>query len=756
MARKTVVVIRSMKAYNDAIPFGQGNVVCVIPDARDIGVQLYANDCGSAFFTLPVDHFSLPLIQPLKQHYVIQKWDGSAYVTVQSGIITDYDASSNEVVITGVDYMTALNKYYTPLHGPELGAKAIPNTDTTTILSTTPKLIIEAAIARDRAKASESYAVSATNSSYANVGKIAVFSGSAASAAIPTGTRDAVTVTYEEVGGVKTGTVILSGAIFIWRSSAANSFQDGETGEIIEGNFSIGTASSPSSSLGRIGLVVTASPGGPLVGTYIADYIAASNVDIGFLGSGYGQLNFSIKLRPVSNYTSGTEDHSGTDSTTKIKRTYSILSEGVTYEFYVTPYYIGNLSPAATTADPSGTGNVDYNQTIWGQPSRAPESTFTAGLQSNTVNVAISELFDTTNPANILDRENDFPSISPTPVPLIKFTTLNQINTSASSANKHPYITAGQGPVDFMRELADTEMGSREDGSKIIFNYYGVPGGASDGRELIVNHSVSSSPQYTLVYPGNIIDFNATSRLSGKVNSARVIPTTDFLIGSSTEGAGGAKTKGVVRNPAITTGDPALPSVISQSGFLSATSAGNFAKGIINDYGTDADVQDIKVRLRTETFGPIGMTGTPKLGEAVKVVINRKAVTIGGDTISGTYNVNGMQWTAKVDGTESLTLDLIKPNKFKGPVVTWERKPAPTPAPADTPYVGRKPTTKKHYDASGNEMEAPDSPNAPTGTSFMWAGTTGGKPPAVPKTTRTPSGNKVGLPRIGSTKRTAL
>jgi hypothetical protein len=778
MAAKNIVVIRQRNAHNAADEFWQGAPVAVITDARDIGVQLYANDGGSMFFTLPVDHPVLPLIDPLNQHYVVQRWNGSSYDTIQSGFITDYDASANEVVINGVDYMTTLNKYYTPIHGPELGAKAIPNTDTTAILSTTPSAIIAAAVSKDRAKASEGYAVSSTDSTYKNVGKISAYSGAAQSSTNPSGTRDAITVEYEEVSGVKTGTVILSGALYIWRDSAANKFQEGETGKLIEGNFSIGTSSSAK---GKIGFIISSNPGGPLAKVEFDVYIAVGTLDIGFTSGGYGALNFNVKLRPVSNYASGTEDHTGTD----LNRVMSILSEGVSYEFYITPYYYGNLSPSDATAD--------FDQYIWGPTTRAPESTFTAGLQTNTIRDAYDDLLDPADPANVLDRSKDYPPLVVTPVevqhntgdptqtvysatpfssnfavgdqvvvsgagsgngtftivsfsanrlimyigftadddyvystatltknfdckPLIQFMSIEHLGTNTTT--KHPYVTAGQGTVDFMRDLADIEMGSRSTGEKVVFNFYGVPSASPDGKKLSVHHSVSSNPQATIIYPGQILDYNVTNKRSAKVTSARVIPTTDFLIGSSTEGSGGSKTKGAVKvAPGITSSSPALPTVTSQGGFLSADAAGNFAQGIINDFGEDADIQMIKVSLRTEQFGPIGVAGTPKLGETVRVVVRRKNVTVGGDELSGLYNVGGMQWLAKVDGTERLALDLVKPNKFKGAAITWERKPNPKPEPTNdtrtqpgTPPPPKPPTTPTPPNPGPSGTAAPGVP----------------------------------------------
>jgi hypothetical protein len=267
-----------------------------------------------------------------------------------------------------------------------------------------------------------------------------------------------------------------------------------------------------------------------------------------------------------------------------------------------------------------------------------------------------------------------------------------------------------------MRELADIEMGSRLNGEKVVFNFYGVPSASPDGKKLSVHHSVSSNAQATMIYPGQILDFNVTNKRSSKVTSARVIPTTDFLIGASTEGSSGSKTKGAVKNPTsgITSASPALPSVTSQGGFLSATAAANFAQGIINDFGTDEDTQMVKVSLRTDQFGPIGVSGTPKLGETVRVVVRRKNVTVGGDELSGLYNVGGMQWLAKVDGTERLSLDLIKPNKFKGAAITWERKPNPTPDPG--PNTPPPVTSNNNNNSNSNRTSTTTTRSGPSGT----------------------------------------
>jgi hypothetical protein len=103
-----------------------------------------------------------------------------------------------------------------------------------------------------------------------------------------------------------------------------------------------------------------------------------------------------------------------------------------------------------------------------------------------------------------------------------------------------------------------------------------------------------------------------------------------------------------------------------------------------------------------------------------------------------------MQWMAKIDGTEKLALDLVKPNKFKGPAITWERKPNPTPEPDGPDKTGKPAGNKKPpktKDASGNEMPTPGTNFAGmSGTSYMYPSTSGGAR-TVPKV--------VGLPRTG-------
>ena len=98
---------------------GRGTVRAVISDAKYIGVSSYLNEGGEAFFTLPYNHPQISQCLPLERHYRIDRWDeeDAVYRTVGTGILQDYQATDNETVFYGIDYMAALNQTLTDVSG---------------------------------------------------------------------------------------------------------------------------------------------------------------------------------------------------------------------------------------------------------------------------------------------------------------------------------------------------------------------------------------------------------------------------------------------------------------------------------------------------------------------------------------------------------------------------------------------------------------------------------------------------------------
>jgi len=102
---------------------GVGNERCVIYDAKNVGSEVYANDVGSAFWTLPINHPLVPELVPLKRHYKVERLSSGNWILIGAGLLTTYDATNDEIVYEGMDYMTMLSMHYTKLVGPESGSE---------------------------------------------------------------------------------------------------------------------------------------------------------------------------------------------------------------------------------------------------------------------------------------------------------------------------------------------------------------------------------------------------------------------------------------------------------------------------------------------------------------------------------------------------------------------------------------------------------------------------------------------------------
>ena len=117
---------------------GKGNEICIIYDAKDVGSEVYANDVGSSFWTLPIDHPAIPELIPLKRHFRIERYNGTDWTLIGAGLLSEYDATNDEIVYNGMDYMAMVDMHYTPLLGPEPGSTESIKRVTTGSTITTP------------------------------------------------------------------------------------------------------------------------------------------------------------------------------------------------------------------------------------------------------------------------------------------------------------------------------------------------------------------------------------------------------------------------------------------------------------------------------------------------------------------------------------------------------------------------------------------------------------------------------------------
>lgn len=94
---------------------GRGNIAAVIHDAKNVGVSSYLNEGGELFFTLPFNHPQITECVPLERHYRVDRFDEEAgrYITLGQGLLEDYEATAEETVFYGLDYMMVLTKTIT-------------------------------------------------------------------------------------------------------------------------------------------------------------------------------------------------------------------------------------------------------------------------------------------------------------------------------------------------------------------------------------------------------------------------------------------------------------------------------------------------------------------------------------------------------------------------------------------------------------------------------------------------------------------
>lgn len=95
----------------DSTDRSRGNKKAFIADARDIGVSSYANEGGEMFFTLPWNHPQIGECQPWLRHYEVDRWNprSGAYDVVGVGLLNEFDATPDEVIVYGTDYLSLFN-----------------------------------------------------------------------------------------------------------------------------------------------------------------------------------------------------------------------------------------------------------------------------------------------------------------------------------------------------------------------------------------------------------------------------------------------------------------------------------------------------------------------------------------------------------------------------------------------------------------------------------------------------------------------
>jgi len=88
---------------------GPGKMVAEFSDCPTVGATEYYNSPGEFYFTCSITHPQASVVEPFQTHYALEMYNGEGWYPKAYGLITDYDATDDEVVFYGIDYLGVLS-----------------------------------------------------------------------------------------------------------------------------------------------------------------------------------------------------------------------------------------------------------------------------------------------------------------------------------------------------------------------------------------------------------------------------------------------------------------------------------------------------------------------------------------------------------------------------------------------------------------------------------------------------------------------
>lgn len=99
--------------------------IAIIWDPSNLGVGDWVNTAStSVFWTMPGNHPQMDLIAPMQCHYRVETYRNGAWQSIDDntdGLVTDIDATGDEVVVKGQSYVSLLNRTVERRFKPKLG-----------------------------------------------------------------------------------------------------------------------------------------------------------------------------------------------------------------------------------------------------------------------------------------------------------------------------------------------------------------------------------------------------------------------------------------------------------------------------------------------------------------------------------------------------------------------------------------------------------------------------------------------------------
>ena len=496
----------------------------VVFNAKTIGVEEFANDTGSAYWTLPNDHPQLAEFVPLERHYEIGRWSEtrSRWEFVAAGLLNDYTTTEQETIFAGIDYSATLEQIFTPLPGMTIGS----GTNLNPAISQTA---ISASIFKNGGIN--------LNSSSVTVKNVVV-------TALATDTYVNNSVTTQTLVGPS---VTLSFTVE-WTGAT--------TGFPAQPSFAFCVLASPP------GVRDAGPPYAPgETGLPITSMIGAVEGALADSSTGVNRFKRTVSLELFG---SELESQVNVGSTFTMKRQIESGSGTV---------------PFNTVGNPLRTG-VTYTFQIYGAVFRSSDSKYllsskgtisgsvTLGqADAETAQASITRLFDqATGTTTRLDY--------------------SALTTISSATQTHTTYTYGKPTLSAIADICDLQMGA--DTSKVVtFGIDRPTGGNSYNGNFKLNLNAGASTGVSLRYPENISKYSYSPGLSSVRNKITVIPSSQYLSGNSTQSPGVLSIGFEKSDTASIATYGLIPAVISKTGFLNEAEATKEAERLGRVYAAE-------------------------------------------------------------------------------------------------------------------------------------------------------------------------
>jgi hypothetical protein len=148
-------------------------------------------------------------------------------------------------------------------------------------------------------------------------------------------------------------------------------------------------------------------------------------------------------------------------------------------------------------------------------------------------------------------------------------------------------------------------------------------------------------------------------------NSVRIVPSTSFLTGSTTTSSGSRSQGKLAENSASIQEYGYAPILTTQANFADETELQKYADSQLIKLSDILNVSMANIQIGPDTVRPFEDFF---LGDIVQVAIRRKNVNfsdpINPDLMTDAYVVGGIRFELPVDGSERITVDLVKASDF--------------------------------------------------------------------------------------------